>query len=114
MTFAQTGDLLATFRASSPVALDAGTRYWIVLSQSGDGVNWSVTSSQNYVSPIGWSIGPRTQSNDNGNTWLAPITGSSPLFAVNAPAAVPEPSSLIMAGIAALAGLGAWTRRRQG
>jgi hypothetical protein len=46
---------------------------------------------------------------DPSNTHRLVTAGS----VVNANAAVPEPSSLLMGGVATLAGLGAWARRRR-
>jgi len=96
---------LVTFLANSPFELKAGTGYWLVLSdRSAGGVTWDFTVSNVYQSEFGYGL-PSTDTSwistaDNGqgtSTYYQPSNGPQ-LFALIevAPAAVPEPSSLLL------------------
>jgi hypothetical protein len=115
VTFTQATEELAVFNAASPTTLAAGEKFWLVLSTNDtSGANWLVPSGVNFVSPIGWTIDSRTQSNDGGGSWLPPNTSEFVLFALNGAAAVPEPSSLVLlfSGLG-LAGAVSWSRVRR-
>jgi hypothetical protein len=117
-----------TASANSPFTLQAGTSYWLMMlvQQSGVPANfgdWDGSNSLTYMSSFGVTI-PDTNTSV---TYLSDFLGNPPtyhynnltaglqLFQVDGSAlgAVPEPSALVLAGTAALAGLGLWARRHR-
>lgn len=84
-----------TYTASSPYALSASTKYWLVASVAHPGPTrmypWLATSDFSETSPLGWSIG--------NTAFLQPVSGSwsldssnTQMFSIDATAAAPEPS----------------------
>jgi hypothetical protein len=88
-----------TFTPTSSVTLDANTDYWFVLSASGSGdYKW------NYTNTLSPSFPNYAVSNDSGATWtIGTPPGPFLLEATATAAAVPEPSSLILAATGFLA-----------
>jgi hypothetical protein len=101
---------VVTFTPSSPVMLTADTTYWFALGDrdsiaSRSSFGWSVTFSGAVLGP--GSIGDYAKSSDEGQTWNGPFSDARGLIQVDGtPTAVPEPSSALVVGFAALAWLG--------
>lgn len=78
--------------------------YWIVVKSSG-----------NAADDLNWAFGPNSQANqnsfssDSGSSWSP--TGSPNIL--GGFVSVPEPGSLLLGGIAACGGVGAWWRRKR-
>ena len=98
---------------TSGVTLAANTNYWFLLSYtSGSGTfGWNYAGTQTASGP--GSLGNYATSFNNGASWVINNfgPGTPDLIQVNGNA-VPEPSTLSMAGVAGLIGLGAWLRHR--
>ena len=97
------------FNLTTPFLLSANTRYWIELSGTTNSARWSfdstnvgvgVANEYNYFSGSSFANSAFTP-----YQMQVTVTPSS--------AAVPEPSSFVLCGIATLAGLGAAARRRK-
>jgi hypothetical protein len=91
-TVQQTGQQLIDF-SSNGISLQPHTSYWLVVGTNGYGANWTVNLNSGQVSPMGWTIDARTQSNDGGLTWLGPRTDAPLRFSLSG---VPEPSTVIL------------------
>lgn len=97
-----------TFTPTSSVTLKANTDYWFVLSASGLGdYQWQ------YTNTLSTSFPNYAVSNNNGATWaIGSPAGPFLLEATATVAAVPEPSSLVLAATVLLAfGVVVCTRR---
>jgi hypothetical protein len=92
-----------------PITLAANRTYWLGLTPLGGTVNWEASSPPVTPSgPLASHFG--ALSRDGGVfTSSAVLNG----YQLNGPTAVPEPSSLTLAGISGLVGVGyAWRRHR--
>jgi len=108
-----------TFAPSGSFTLQPNTVYWLVLTYSSDSTNQGdVLGNLHNVVPTGPGasyVGGRVGGTPP--TSPVPINNGVPVifnFGLEGTplASVPEPSSLIMAGIAAVTGLGCWRCRR--
>lgn len=111
---ARFGNVVATWPVDDRIPLSPLTKYWLVLGTTAF-ASWRITGSGSSVSSSGWTLGPWTQSNDAGASWLLPRSDVHPLFQLNG-TPVPEPASvlLISLGLTAM-GVGHWrgsSRRR--
>ena len=94
---------VVTFTVNSPFELNAGTGYWLVLSDpTAGGVNWNFTTSNTYQSEFAYGLPSfntawsSTADNGLGNsTYYQPSDGPQ-LFQLIAATAVPEPSSFVL------------------
>jgi hypothetical protein len=94
------GDILGIAASSNEIAVPQGY-------VSGSPLSGSETYDNATIAGLGLNLGTYVWTWGTGN--------ESDSFTVNiGVASVPEPSSLVLAGTAALAGLGLWTRRRRG
>jgi hypothetical protein len=96
--------------------LQASTSYWLFVaedypSSSFDWYDNAVAAYPSVQNDSGWSFGVTKVSFDGGSTWAAFSAGSKAAFSI---AAVPEPSTCIMA-LAGLAcgGFSMWRRRKR-
>jgi hypothetical protein len=97
-----------TFTPTSSVTLKANTDYWFVLSATGSGsYQWQYTNTLSASFP-NYAV---SSSNTMGATWTVGTPPGPFLLGANA-AAVPEPSSLVLAAIGLLA-LGMVVRARR-
>lgn len=103
---------------SGPVLLDPGTSYWFAIGNRGDGplaprLFWSVVVNKD-ANGSG-TFGAYGESPDLGSSWDLPPAGAVLTFKMQvngtALAAVPEPSTLAMASVGLLCGLGAYRAR---
>jgi hypothetical protein len=105
---------ITTATANVPFTLQAHTSYWFVLTAPpGAGVDWDYTSIPTYSSALGVTLPDTNGSFDvaQGVTTYYNLSDGPQLLQVNG-VAVPEPSSLVLAGIGCLTGLAcAWRRR---
>jgi hypothetical protein len=102
---------------TSGVTLSPNTNYWFVLaSTSGTGFyEWRFASQTTLTAGSVGTLGPFSASSDNGATWI-PSPATRGLIQVNGTltvTAVPEPSPLILGGLAGMTGVGAWLRGRR-
>jgi hypothetical protein len=96
-TFPFPVDVWASWPVSDPITLSPLTKYWLLLGTTGF-ASWHVTESGSAESSVGWTIGPRTQSNDAGASWLVPRSDNRFMFQING-TAVPEPASVTLLGL---------------
>jgi hypothetical protein len=83
-------------------------------TSTGFGATWQLATTDAAFSPSGWTVGPRTQSNDAGGTWLVPRGDGRLLLRLEGPPSPPEPASLTLLGLDfAAVGVGRWWRRKQ-
>ena len=108
------------FKANTNFTLTAGTSYWLVVSDTAtNGVPWQFTPSGAYQSVQAYGI-PAFRSSwssnaDNGNgsmsTYFDPSSGNQ-LFQLSV-AIIPEPSSLLLAGLSSAFGVSFVVMRRR-
>ena len=99
------------YSPTAATALNAGATYWITVSSLAGNYAWVFTDplSTNDTGTDGWGIGDNVVfSTNQGATWQA-YSYEPSMFAVHA-TAVPEPSAILIAGLAA-AGLRLRRRR---
>jgi hypothetical protein len=110
-----------TFTPTSSVTMAAGTNYWFALGNreslvlSGE-LDWANTASGTNSGP--GSLGLAASSVDKGATWrtVAFPLNRTKIEVDGTPrttAAVPEPSTALMAAAGMLAGVAVWARRRR-
>jgi hypothetical protein len=107
-TFASTGIEAYQYTATlAPISLDAGS-YWLSIvntaGSASDSWSWATynESSTDAVTNHSPTTGP----------WIIALSGDQ-AFQLSSPAAVPEPSSLAMCGLAGIVGLGVARLRRK-
>lgn len=108
---------LHTYTPASPVALNAGSRYWVAASVSQNGFQdidyrWHITTSNAFQGLPGWSLGTAAFRRASGGVY-APWRsdpGTFGLMGVNL-TTVPEPATALV-GLCGLAGVLGGTRRR--
>jgi hypothetical protein len=88
------GNVVAQWPVDDRIPLSPLTKYWLVLGTSAF-ASWRVTESGSSVSSSGWTLGPWTQSNDGGASWLVTRSDVHLLFQLNG-TPVPEPSSVVL------------------
>jgi hypothetical protein len=96
-----------TFTPMSSVTLAANTDYWFILAATGSGGDYQ----WQYTNTLSTSFPNYAVSNNSGSTWAIGTPPGPFLLGANA-AAVPEPSSLVLAAIGLLA-LGMVVRARR-
>ena len=105
-----------TATASRAFTLAANTGYWFVLTSSTP-ATWNYTTSTDYAASFGASL-PTTDtslmaSTVGGNASYYPLAAGPQLFQVHgSAAAVPEPSTWALTGLALAGGVGLLARRR--
>jgi len=98
---------ILTYTATTPFVMTEGVNYWLVATPTGmdTGLTWSFTQIGNPLTSYGYTIQPNDASfysnPDNSLTYVNPGEGVQ-LFQLSAQA-VPEPSSISLAVIAACA-----------
>jgi hypothetical protein len=103
---------LVTFLADAPFAFAAGAGYWLVLSDPTEGsVTWQFTASQVYQSDLGYGLPSfntayySDQDNGMGNALYFQPSDGPQMFDLITVAAVAEPSSLVLMGLAVAIGV---------
>jgi hypothetical protein len=106
-----------TVTPTTGVTLAANTDYWFALGNRSSGptslLNWANTTSTTTSGP--GSLGGLAGSTNRGGTWST-FSGGHALIQVDGTptvTSVPEPSSALAVGFAALAALCMWARRRR-
>ena len=108
-----------TFTASG-LTLSANTTYWLVLANPGswpqtgaisESMTLPFTSTPAASSSDGWTLGNQVWVYGDGSTWNNGTGNITPLFSINVDA-VPEPSTLALAGLGGLGMLVRFGRRK--
>jgi hypothetical protein len=114
-TLTPTGSGFAPYTAAGSYALGADTTYWVVVDYLG-APSWGFTDSSSFTGT--GTLGSFTSSSDGGATWDGPFTPQEInyepyLLEVDAaaPAATPEPSSLLLLGTGLLGALSVKRRK---
>jgi hypothetical protein len=107
-----TGDY--TYTTTGTLNLTANTTYWVVASApSGSGYIWQSTASTAENPGSIWTIGnERGSTLDGGATWNTPISVHQFSVSASSVSAVPEPGSLVLAGVAGSLFGGGWLVRK--
>jgi hypothetical protein len=101
-----------TFTFTGNVSLQPSTNYWVVLSASGaDSYQWEFANdSPTAVNDSGYSFIAGRRSTNNGGSWSNNATAAAGMVEVQA---VPEPSTIMLAGIGLAAAVVVDRSRRQ-
>lgn len=101
-----------TYTAIQPLTLAANTVYWVAATTDNsswgeDLYSWGAAENTSYISSVGWSFfgNYHAATLDQGATWLIQqlygSEGGPQLLEVNGIIIVPEPSTLVLAGLTA-------------
>jgi hypothetical protein len=103
-----------TFPVSSPFTLAANSKYWLVGLTNSGSTSWVASNTSTNPAGGGATFGSYSFSASSGASW-SNLSGFTPEFQVNGTPSVgsPEPSSLLLTGMAAcMAAAVGWRRRR--
>lgn len=100
------------FTFTGNVSLQPSTSYWVVLSASGaDNYQWEFAGdSPTALNDSGYSFVAGRRSTNNGASWTSNATAATGMIEVQA---VPEPSTIMLAGIGVAGALAVDRSRRQ-